>query len=181
MRWPLAVPHVRDLEAGLVMTTPRTLISLLIAAGLALAVATSATAAKPAVTDIVRPLHSEGIEPFVSDVCGFDVELFNEGRIRIIEFADGTALSHHHETYTFAANGKSLMDNDNFTLFFGADDSLSLRGTNFNVQVPGAGNVLLEAGNVVFDRDGNIVKMAGIHDALEGTADLPAMCDYLAG
>lgn len=37
MRRPLAVPHVRDLEAGVAMATVRTLITLLVAGGLAAA------------------------------------------------------------------------------------------------------------------------------------------------
>lgn len=154
---------------------------LLVLTTIAVALAGTATAAKPAVTEIVRPLHSEGVDPFLSDVCGFDVEVLNEARIRIIEFSDGTGQSHHHETYYFTANGKSLTDNDDFTIVFGPDETFAYHGVVFNIQVPGVGAVVVDAGKVVFDRDGNILQEAGLHQVLDGTANLAAMCDYLSG
>jgi hypothetical protein len=141
-----------------------------------------ASAAKPTVTEIDNPLHSEGVDPFVSAVCGFDVEILNEGRVRITEFSDGTRQLSIHETYYWTANGNSLAEYDNHTVVFGVDDSISVHGTVFNIQVPGFGVALKEAGTVVFDRDGNIVRMSGLHQFLDGTGNdnLPALCNYLA-
>ena len=148
----------------------------------ALAATTTATAAKPTITDIVVPLHSEGVDPFVSGVCGFDVEILNEGRVRITEFSDGTRQLSVHETFYWTANGNSLAEYDNRTVVFGTDDSISVYGTVFNIEIPGFGVALKEAGTVVFDRDGNIVRMSGLHQVLDGTGtdNIPALCDYLA-
>ena len=157
----------------------RILVGVCIAA-LALALATAATAAKPQITDITRDLVSLGADPFLSDVCGFDVEVSNEARIRIIELSDGTAQSHHHETYYWRANGKSLTEPVNFTIAFGEDEMETYRGTVFNIVVPGAGPVLKEAGVAVFARDGSIVRLAGLHQVLEGSSNPEAVCDYLA-
>lgn len=144
-----------------------------------LAAAGTAVAAKPVVTDIDLPLSSLGIDPVVSSLCGFDVEIFQEGRVRITDFSDGTRQLNGHKNYYWTANGKSLTERTNYTLVFGTDESLAVRGTVFNLVVPGAGPVLKEAGLVVFDRDGN-VRMAGLHQVLEGTDNLPALCGYFS-
>jgi hypothetical protein len=44
----------------------------------------------------------------LSDACGFEVAVLNEGRIRTIEYSDGSAQSHHHETFLWQANGLAL-------------------------------------------------------------------------
>jgi hypothetical protein len=145
-----------------------------------LALASAATAAKPVVTDIDVPLSSLGIDPVVSSLCGFDVEVFQEGQVRITEFSDGTTQLSSHKRFYWTANGKSLTEHANFTITFAADESTTFQGTVFNLVVPGAGPVLKEAGLVVFDRDGNIVRMSGLHQVLEGTDNLPALCDYFS-
>jgi hypothetical protein len=152
----------------------------LCAAALSLVLAAVATAAKPQITDINRELESLGLDPFFSDECGFGVEVFNEARVRIIEFSDGTAQSHHHETYYWRANGKSLTETVNFTIVFGLDETEAYHGTVFNLVVPGAGPVLKEAGLAVFARTGSIVRLAGLHQVLDGTSKPQAVCDYLA-
>lgn len=147
---------------------------------LSLVLATAATAATPQITDVTRELESLGADPFLSEECGFDVEVLNEARIRIIEFSDGTAQSHHHETYYWRANGKSLTETVNFTIVFGVDETQAYHGAVFNLHVPGVGVAMVEAGNVIFGRDG-IIHQAGLHQVLDGTANPAAICDYLAG
>ena len=79
-----------------------------------------------------------GPDPFLSGTCGFDVEVLNEARIRIVEFSK-TAQSHHHETYYWQANGRSLTEHVNFTIVFGPDESMGFHGAVFNLHVPGSG------------------------------------------
>ncbi len=150
-------------------------------AALSLALATAAAAAPPQITDIDRALESLGPDPFVSEVCGFDVEVATEARIRIVEYSDGTAQSHHHERYYWSANGKSITEHVNFTIAFGEDETQTYRGTVFNLRVPGAGPVLKEAGLAVFGRDGSTIRVAGPHQILDGTTNVPALCEYFAG
>ena len=144
------------------------------------AAAGTAIAAKPAITEIDVPYHSDGIDPFVSSLCGFDVEIFEEGRTRRTEFSDGSTQLAIHRTFYWTANGKSVAEHVSYSVAIGADETSVYRGTVFNLVVPGAGPALKEAGLVVFDKDGNVIRMEGLHQVLEGTDDLPALCDYLS-
>ena len=143
------------------------------------AAAGTAVAAEPVVTDIDIPLTSLGVDPVVSSLCGFDVEIFQEGRVRVIDFSDGTRQLSSHKTFYWTANGKSLAERTNHTIVFDADESTAFRGTVFNLVVPGVGPALKESGLFAFDSDGN-VRIAGLHQVLEGTDNLPALCGYFA-
>lgn len=157
----------------------RKLIVVLACCVVGIGAAGTANAAKPVITDIDVPLHSDGIDPIVSSLCGFDIEIFDEGRTRITEFSDGTEQLSIHRTFYWTANGKSVTEHASYSVVIGTDESSTFRGTVFNLVVPGAGPVLKEAGLVVFDRDGNIVRMDGLHQVLEGTDNLAALCAYL--
>jgi len=159
--------------------TTRILAPLLVVA-LSLGIATAATAAQPQITDRTRDLVSFGPDPAVSSACGFEVELLNEGRVRIIEYSNGTAQSHHHERFYWRANGKSLTEHVDFTIAFGVDETDTYHGTVFNLQVPGAGTVFHESGLAVFARDGSVVRLAGLHQVLDGTTNVDALCEYFA-
>ena len=139
-----------------------------------------ASAAGPVITDRDITLRSLGSDPFLSEVCDFDVEVLNEGRIRTIEYSDGSSLSHHNETYYWQANGRSLTERVSFSMMRGKDETLSFRGTVFHLVVPGVGPALVEAGMAVFGPNGDIVRLAGLHQVLEGPANPEAVCDYLA-
>ena len=154
-------------------------ITVALALTLALAATGTALAAKPVVTDIDIPLTSLGLDPVVSSLCGFDVELFQEGRVRFTDFSDGTRHVSSHKRFYWTGNGKSLTEHTNFTIVFGSDQSNAFHGTVFNLVVPGAGPVLKEAGLFAIDSDGN-VRLAGLHQVLEGTDNLPALCDYFS-
>ena len=72
--------------------------------------AVAAAAATPVITDTETPLHSLGIDPMLYDACGFEVEVLNEGRVRTIEYTDGSALRHSHQTFLWQANGLTLRE-----------------------------------------------------------------------
>ena len=144
-----------------------------------LAAAGTALAAKPVVTEIDIPLMSLGVDPVVSSLCGFDVEIFQEGRVRITDLSDGKRQLSSHKRFYWTGNGKSLTEHTNFTIVFGNDQSTAFHGTVFNLVVPGVGPVLKEAGLFAIDSDGNI-RMAGLHQVLEGTDNLPALCAYFS-
>jgi hypothetical protein len=157
-------------------------ITLLLVCGiLGIALAGTATAAQPVITVIDIPLGSDGVDPFVSSLCGFDVEIFDEGRVRITEFSDGSRKVENQRTFYWTANGKSVAEHASYSYDVSLDETTVYHGTAFNLVVPGAGPVLKEAGLVVFDRDGNILRMDGLHQVLDGTDNLPALCDYLSG
>jgi hypothetical protein len=137
-----------------------------------------ASAAAPVISDTDIPLHSLGLDPFMSDVCGFDVEVLNEGRIRTIEYSDGSTQSHHQDTFYWRANGRSLTERTSFSI--ADDETLTFRGTVFHLVVPGSGPALVEAGIAVFGPDGEILRLAGLHQVIEDTGNPQAVCDYLA-
>jgi hypothetical protein len=99
--------------------------------------------------------------------------------IRITEFANGTRQVLNRRTFYWTANRMSVAEHVSYSYVTGADESTTYHGTVFNLVVPGAGPVLKEAGLVVFDKDGNVVRMEGLHQVLEGTDNLSALCDFL--
>ena len=146
-------------------------------AAFSLASATAASGAQPELRDIVVELQSLGPDPILSETCGFDIEVLKEARIRLIEFSDATAQSHHHEIYYWQANGRSLTEHVNFTIVFGLDQTMAIHGAVFNLHVPGVGVAMVDVGTVIFGRDG-IVRQAGLHQILDGTSNPVAVCDY---
>lgn len=153
---------------------------LVCSAALALVAATAAPAAQPQITDLTIPPHSLGLDPFLSDVCGFDVEVLNEGSIRRIEYSDGSSLSQHNETYYWQGNGRTLVERVSFSMARPGDGTTTFRGTVFHLIVPGVGPALVEAGQAVFGPNGDVIRLDGLHQVLEGPSNLEAVCGYLA-
>src|SRR5262245_22053815 len=91
-------------------------------AALTLGAAAAASAAAPVVTDTDIALHSLGADPVVSDACGFEVEVKNEGRIRTLEYEDGSSQEQHHETFYWEANDRTLTERVNFSMTRGGDE-----------------------------------------------------------
>ena len=143
--------------------------------------AVASAAATPVITDTEIPLHSLGVDPMLYDACGFEVEVLNEGRIRTIEYSDGSAQRHSHQTFLWQANGLTLREPVNFSIMLAQDGSRTYRGTVFNLHVPGVGPAIVEAGIAEFGPDGGVVRIAGLHQVLEGPANVEAVCSYFAG
>src|SRR5262245_7907361 len=104
----------------------------------------------------------------------------NEERDTTIEFSPTRFWIQRHGVATLAANGHTLSSNFSAMIQIDLDaETTKVVGTVYNIQVPGRGNVLLDAGNVVFDDStGAIAHLAGPHQQLTG--DVGALCDYLA-
>jgi hypothetical protein len=111
---------------------------------------------------------------------GITIVQSNEERDTIIEFSPTTLHIQRHGVATLTANGKTLTSNFSAMILVDLNTELvKVVGTVYSIQVPGAGNVLLDAGNVVFDDStGSIVRLAGPHQQLMG--DVGALCSYLA-
>lgn len=113
---------------------------------------------------------------------GTTIVQLNEERDTIIEFSDGSLQIQRHGVASLEANGKTLTSNFSARIFLDATTLVKVVGTAYNIQVPGYGNVLLDAGNVVFDVSANpptILHIAGPHEQFSG--DVSALCSYLAG
>ena len=111
---------------------------------------------------------------------GITIVQSNEERDTVIEFSATKLHIQRHGVATLTANGKTLTSNFSAMILIDLETELvKVVGTVYNIQVPGAGNVLLDAGNVVFDDStGSVVRVAGPHQQLTG--DVGALCSYLA-
>ena len=111
---------------------------------------------------------------------GMTITQSNEERDTIVELSSTRLHWQRHGIATLTANGKSLTSNFSAMILVDLDAArVKVVGTAYNIQVPGEGNVLLDAGNVVFDDStGAIVHLAGPHQQLTG--DVGRLCAYLA-
>ena len=113
---------------------------------------------------------------------GLTIVQSNEERDTILDLSPTSEHIQRHGVATLAANGKTLTSNFSATIFIDPSSSLvKVVGTVYNIQVPGAGTVLLDAGDLVLDVSTNpatVVHMGGPHQQLSG--DVAALCSYLA-
>jgi hypothetical protein len=114
-----------------------------------------------------------------TDTClGATIVQSNEERDTIIEFSDGSLQVQRHGIATLEANGKNLTSNFSAKIFIDGP-MVKVVGTVYNIQVPGEGNVLLDAGNVVFDESTDpltVSHLAGPHQQFTG--DVAGLCAY---
>jgi hypothetical protein len=121
-----------------------------------------------------------------TEICadfGFAVEFVETGTFKVRTFYDRegnivkTILSNFNVRYisTASANGKTL--STNYPLVFITRGDADIRvGLRNAYHVPGAGVVLLDAGRLIFDANGDVVFEAGQHELLNGSVD--AFCGY---
>jgi len=141
----------------------------LAAALLALALLLAApVAATPPDKIVISDIHIEQVD---NTSCDFPFREVFDGRVTITTYVDEdgnpTRLKFHlpfHGTLTNEATGESvsadqvLQETDDLE-----EGTQSLVGLRFRVAFPGLGVVLLDAGKIVFDADGDVVFEAGPH------------------
>lgn len=93
----------------------------------------------------------------------------------VLQDSPGAFVDHINQIVTLQANGKTLTDNDAFNRRITGEDT-RVTGTDTNIQVPGGGNVLVNAGIIIFDANG-IIFEGGPHPLFHG--DVGGLCDYL--
>jgi hypothetical protein len=139
-------------------------------------------------TKVTTVIHDD--ETFVeSGMCPFDITFHEFGTFKGAEYFDNKGFNYKtivtvgHGgpfTITVTAKGTTLtMQNQAapVVIMFNADgsrDTETVHGPVFKFTVPGSGVVLLEAGRLTFDGDGNVVFRAGPHQSLDG--DFDAFC-----
>jgi hypothetical protein len=135
--------------------------------GLSLAVIAPAAAAPPEKV-VIEDIHIEQVD---STSCDFPfLEVF-DGRVTITTFFDdeGNPIRIQfylpfHGTLTNEATGESVSADQVLQLTLDLEEGTeSDVGLRFRVVFPGLGVVLLDAGRVVFDADGNVAFEAGPH------------------
>jgi hypothetical protein len=148
-----------------------------------LALGGSASAAKPE----VRTFHGEGTD-FVADCGAFDVLTDFEVDTREFLFFDNEGNEdffrlheHFHDFFYNSMTGEGFAETDtvNYVRDFKSGTE-SLSGLFYHVTVPGEGVVLLDAGTLVADAEGNLVLEAGHHQILGSNPDTEKLCAALA-
>jgi hypothetical protein len=110
---------------------------------------------------------------------GITITQHNEERDTVVDFSATRTTIQRHGVATLSANGKTLTSNFSAKIFFDVPSSVKVVGTVYNIQVPGAGNVLLDAGNIAFDFEtGELLYVHGPHQQFSG--DVAELCGYLA-
>jgi hypothetical protein len=114
---------------------------------------------------------------------GLTITQHNEERDTVTEFSATKLRVQRHGVATLSANGKTLTSNFSAQIFQDPTTTeVKVVGTVYNIQVPGHGNVLLDAGNVVIDFSTDpitVLHLAGPHQQFSG--DVEGLCGYLAG
>ncbi|MEY2515350.1 MAG: hypothetical protein QOJ89_2708 [bacterium] len=124
---------------------------------------------------------------FVDDeVCaaapwGFDVSATEHEYGTFHIFVDGAgefvkAIVHNNYDATISANGKTIVERDTWQITVYADGTSRFTGSSVHIQGPG-GIVVRDAGQVVFDADGNVSYSRGPHEQL---VDDVSFCPALA-
>jgi hypothetical protein len=150
-----------------------------------LALAGSASAAKPT----VKTDQFEGTE-FIAD-CGdfgydFDVLADYVLDVRTITYVDRAGNEdsrkmhfQFHSFYYNSVTGEGFAETETGTDVFDVQTGEETsHGLSYHVTVPGEGAVLVQAGTVVYDEDGNVVFEAGPHPVEE--KDFGKLCEALA-
>ena len=152
---------------------------------LPLVFATAAVAAPPT-TEVTVVVNDETVD---SDICadfGFAVTFVENGTFKTKTYYDSegnevkTILTNSSVrfTSTASANGKTLLTNYPLVFITRGDGDIRV-GLRNAYHVPGAGVVLLDAGNLILDIDtGDVVFEAGQHELLNGSVD--DFCGYFA-
>ena len=113
---------------------------------------------------------------------GITIHQSNEERDTVIVFSPTRVQVQRHGIATITANGKTLLSNFSAKIMFDPTTTVSkVVGTVYNVQVPGAGTLLHDVGNIVFDFSTDpptVLHVGGPHQQFSG--DVAALCSYLA-
>jgi hypothetical protein len=113
---------------------------------------------------------------------GITIVQANEERDTVIEFSATRLWIQRHGTATLTANGKTLTSNFSAMIFLDPTTTVAkIVGTVYNIQVPGAGNVLLDAGSIAMDFSTDpptVLHVGGPHQQFFG--DVAGLCSYLA-
>jgi len=153
----------------------RTIHILAAALAVAATLAGAATASQPA-----KDSFSDSFSFEDTSTCpGITITQHNEERDTVVDFSATRTTIQRHGVATLSANGKTLTSNFSAKIFFDVPSSVKVVGTVYDIQVPGAGNVLLDAGNIAFDFEtGELLYVHGPHQQFSG--DVAALCGYLA-
>jgi hypothetical protein len=113
---------------------------------------------------------------------GITIIQSNDERDTIIELSPTSLQIQRHGVATLEANGKTLTSNFSAKILLDPTTTVAkVVGTVYNIQVPGLGTILLDAGDIVMDFSTDpptVLHVGGPHQQFSG--DVAGLCGYLA-
>ena len=151
----------------------RSILLLLVVLSVVAAGAIAGTAKAAAPT--VEPIDYSFVD---DESCpGMAIEVNGTGQVTILQETEDTFVAHFNIYETDTANGKTVVNNSAYNVRF-TDDVARYTGTVFNIQAMGTGDVLTDAGIIIFDTEtGEVLFEGGPHPAYRS---LQSLCDYFA-
>ena len=139
----------------------------LAAAALVVLPAAPASAGRPV---IERASYTDRFEDdLILDLCGIETWTTVTERWSSKKFPDGSEI--FHVVRTFVPDDPRIpIEKGAATSFFAPDGSRTTVGTPIHLMDQSGGTMLIDAGRVLFDSDGNLASVNGPHPALD--ADL---------
>lgn len=121
---------------------------------------------------------------FTSNLCSFPIRV--RTRITGIETLffnnQGDTLRDELHLFVYAvwrnpSSGKWVIESDHVNNVIYPDNGFTNIGLNFRLSLPGGRTVLIDAGKLVFNEDGEVIFEAGKHQVSDG--DVGALCAAL--
>jgi hypothetical protein len=84
-------------------------------------------------------------------------------------------FAHHDISFEISANGRTIYESDHYNNRFLADGTSVATGNETHILGDGGKIVILDAGRIVFDADGDPTFLAGRHPQLLGATFCPAL------
>jgi len=161
------------------MLLSRSTRALLVRALAVAALGVTAVAVTPAASPASPPDSGSfsSHEVFVdSEVCapeGFSVDVVEDEASEYRVFFDRTGdvafvIVHIDYRAVITANDTTIVERDKWTETYNADGTARTAGDTVHIQGPGPGLVQHDAGEIVFDSDGNVTAIHGPHPQFEG-------------
>jgi hypothetical protein len=144
----------------------------------ALIVSATATASRPEITRFSFDDHYVDTQ-----TCpGIPIDTHLEGRVSVKVFSATRVQVHQQLVFKGTANGKSFTDNESYTEFANPITGVSkFAGTTINIQIPGYGRLLVDAGTLTIDFSTDpwtVVHEGGKHPLFHD--GYGALCAYLS-
>jgi len=122
-----------------------------------------------------------------TESCGFPFDVRFVGSIDVTLFFDNDGnlirvqgVGSDLGTATNPANGKTATGVDHWLEVERVESGeFAILGLFLHLNFPGAGIVLIDAGNITFDAEGNVIHLAGPHQVID-EGDFSALCAALA-
>lgn len=157
---PLARYFVRQRESRRCPVIRTLFCGVVVALGLGLATAAPAAAQQPVIERAT--VHDTFDDDLYLDLCGISTTTTVVERWTLTTYPDGSQVFHDVRTFT-SADPRLPVEKDAATAFYAADGSWRVVGKPIQLIGPDGGTLLLDAGWISFNSDGDVSTVRGPH------------------